>query len=122
MQDGTFVFLKSDLWQPDYEVVPIENYEGFSKGPMNLVLATNKQSGEKYLLASAHGNSTKAEDGRLQITLIKEKFESLSQQIAGLQLLIGIDANTKKRRTLKLLREHMDLLGLIAAEVWTHHH
>ncbi len=118
-KDGTFVFLRSDLWESNYEVIAIENYEGFAKGRLNVVLATSKQTGEKFLLASCHGNSTRPEDGRLQITLIMQKFEELAQQPenAGLQLLIGTDANTKTDEDVHALRLHLDALGLVATGV-----
>lgn len=114
-QDGTFVFLRSDLWEADYTVLSLKGYDGYGKGRINLILATRKQSGEKFLLASAHGNSTRPEDGRLQISLVKEKFEFLRRQPenGGLQLLIGIDANTKTADDVKALREHLDAHGLV---------
>ena len=117
-QDGTFVFLRSDLWEPEYKVIAIDGYEGFERGRLNVILATH-QSGEKFLLASAHGNSTRAEDGRLQISLIMQHFHTLSQQPENgcLQLLIGIDANTKTEEDVKALRAHLDALGLVATSV-----
>lgn len=72
------VVLRSDAWEADYTVLPIESYEGFQSGKINLILAKRKGSGERFLLASCHGNSTKAEDGRLQISLVMEKFHELS--------------------------------------------
>lgn len=114
-QDGTFVFLRSDLWEPDYQVIPIENYEGSQAGRMNLILARKKGSDQQFLLASGHGHSTKSEDGRLQISLIMEKFRQLSN--GNLQLLIGIDANTKTEEDVRLFREHLDTLGLQATQV-----
>ena len=110
-KDGTFVLLRSDLWEPDYEIISIENYEGFSAGRMNVVLATQKNSGQKFLLAACHGHSTKSADGRLQISLVMEKFHQLSD--GTLQLLIGIDANTKTEEDVELFRDHLDKLGLV---------
>lgn len=115
-QDGAFVFLRADLWEPDYQIIPLDRYEGYKNGRVNLILATNL-SGEKFLLASAHGNSTRAEDGRLQIALTMEKFEELASSYAGLQLIIGIDANTKTEEDVQALREHLDTLGLIGTNV-----
>lgn len=111
LQDGTLIFLRSDLWEPDYEIIPIDDYEGYKSGRMNVILAKRKDSGQRFLLASGHGHSTKSEDGRLQISLIMEKFHQLSD--GDLQLIIGIDANTKTEEDVKLFREHLDSLGLI---------
>lgn len=113
-QDGTLVFLRSDLWEPDYKVIQIDGYDGFKQGRMNVVLATLKDSGQKFLLASGHGHSTRAEDGRLQISLVMEKFHELND--GNLQLLIGIDANTKSEEDVHLFREHLSSLGLIATQ------
>lgn len=115
-QDGAFIFLRADLWNPDYQVIPLDRYEGYKNGRVNLILASSL-SGEKFLLASAHGNSTRAEDGRLQIALIMEKFEELSLVNEGLQLIIGIDANTKTEEDVQALRSHLDALGLVGTSV-----
>lgn len=112
--DGTFVFLRSDLWEPDYEIVPIEDYEGFEKGVLNVILATRKDSNEKFLLASCHGHSTRPADGRLQISLVMDKFHQLSD--GNLQLLIGIDANTKSEADVQLFNAHLETLGLTATQ------
>lgn len=116
-KDGTFIFLRSDLWEPDYESVIINDYEGSIKGRLNVILATHIETGERFLLASGHGNSTHPEDGRLQISLIMDKFHQLSQNEEGLQLIIGIDANTKTDEDVKALREHLDSLGLMATNM-----
>ncbi len=115
-QDGCFIFLRRDLWEPDYELIDIEGYAGFKEGRMVVILATRKNSDEKFLLASCHGHSTMAEDGRLQVTLVMKTFHQLSQDL-DLQLLIGIDANTKTEEDGRLLREHLDHLGLTATSV-----
>lgn len=114
-QDGTLVFLRSDLWEPDYEIIPIEGYEGFKAGRMNVILAKRKGLSQQFLLASCHGHSTKSEDARLQISLIMEKFDQLYD--GNLQLLIGIDANTKTEEDVKLFRKHLDALGLVSTQV-----
>ncbi len=116
-KDGCFIFLKNDLWEKDVEILPIENYEGYQKGKINALLATHKSSGKKFLLASCHGNSTNPEDGRLQITLIMQKFKELSNQSSDLQLLIGTDANTKSEKDVEDLNVHLDTLGLTATQV-----
>lgn len=116
-QDGTYVFLRNDEWEPDYEVIPLNEYEGFAKGRLNVILATYKANQAKFLLASAHGNSTKPEDGRLQISLIMQKFQHLLSLYPGLQVIIGIDANTKSDEDVAALRNHLDDLGLIATSV-----
>ena len=70
--------------------------------------------GQRFLLASCHGNSKKTEDGRLQLSLIMEKFHALCDE--NLQLLIGIDANTKTERDVALFHEHLAKLGLQATQ------
>lgn len=110
--DGTLVFLRSDLWEPDYEIISFEGYEGFKGGRINAILAKRKDSHQPFLLASSHGHSTKPEDARLQMTLIMEKFWQLSD--GSLQLLVGIDANTKTEGDVKLFQEHLDTLGLVS--------
>ncbi len=114
--DGTFIFLRKELWEPDYQVIPLPSYEGYAKGRINLILATSR-SGQKFLLVSAHGNSTRPEDGRLQITLAFNKYQELLQEHKNLQLLIGIDANTKTEEDVKALRDHLEALGLTATSV-----
>lgn len=114
-KDGTLVFLRSDIWEPHYTIVPIEGYEGFNAGRMNVILATLKGTDQKFLLAACHGHSTRSEDGRLQISLIMEKYLQLND--GTLQLLIGIDANTKSEEDVALFREHLDSLGLMCTEV-----
>ncbi len=113
-QDGTLILLRSDLWEPNYEILSIENYEGFKAGRMNVILATRKDSGQQFLLASCHGHSTKSEDGRLQIQLIMQKFHQLND--GNLQLIIGIDANTKTEEDVKLFKEHLEKLGLMSTQ------
>jgi hypothetical protein len=116
--DGTLVFLRSDLWEPEYTIVPVDDYKGYAKGRLNVILATSI-TGEKYLLAAGHGNSTNAEDGRLQISHVKNKYDQLSKlpENIDLQLLIGIDANTKNEEDIQALREHLDFLGLVGTDV-----
>lgn len=108
--------MQSDIFEPDYKIIEIKEYEGSLKGRLNVILATTKQTQEKFLLASGHGNSTRAEDGRLQISKMVEKFHELAKlpENAGLQLIIGIDANTKSEKDVEILRELADDLGLIA--------
>lgn len=117
-KDGCFIFLRSDIWQPTYEILSIDGYEGFQKGRINLILAT-MHTGEKFLLASAHGNSTNAEDGRLQVTLIMDAFRQLKQErgYGDLQLLIGMDANTKTESDVIALQQHLSNLGLVGTNV-----
>lgn len=117
--DGTFVFLRGDAWKPSYQIIAIDDYEGYARGRLNVILATKADTGEKFLLASSHGNSTRAEDGRLQIAKIAEKFDQLSRlpENQGLQLVIGIDANTKSDEDVELLRDHLHSLRLVATHV-----
>ncbi len=113
-KDGTFVLLRSDIWEPEYEVIDLQDYDGAAAGRINVILATKKDSGERFLLASGHGHSTKSEDGRRQISLVMEKFHELTD--GTLQVLIGIDANTKTEEDVRLFREHLESLGLQATQ------
>lgn len=117
-QDGTWVFLRSDVWEPTYEVISVEKYKGFHEGRINLIVATTRQ-GERFLLASAHGHSTNAADGRLQVTLIMDIFCELKHQKGyhDLQLLIGMDANTKTEKDVAAFQEHLQSLGLVGTDV-----
>lgn len=115
--DGTFVFLRGDIWESNYQMIAIDEYEGYARGRLNVILATKKDTEEKFLLASSHGNSTRAEDGRLQITKIVEKFYQLSKLHQDLQLVIGIDANTKSHEDVERLHDHLQSLGLVATSV-----
>jgi hypothetical protein len=114
-KDGTFIFLRADVWDPHYQVIAIDDYNGYAKGRLNVILAT--QQNQKFLLASCHGHSTQAEDGRLQITKVMQKFHELKRKNNDLQLIIGIDANTKSEKDIELLRAHLSSLGLIATSV-----
>lgn len=118
-KDGTFVLLRSDIWKPDFIIIPMHAYDGYKDGKLSLILATQKDTGQKFLLAAGHGHDTRSEDGRLQISMIVEKFHELSakEENANLQLLIGIDANTKNAESVRLLQEHLDKLGLISTNV-----
>lgn len=102
------------MWEPDYDIIPIEGYSGYEEGNLTVILATLKETGTKFMLASCHGHSTKPEDGRLQVRLVTEKFRELSQKLEnnGLQLIIGIDANTKTKQDVKDLHDHLEALGL----------
>lgn len=112
-KDGTFIFLKADDWEPEYDLISIKDYE--ETGTMNAIIATRKNSGQKFLLASCHGCSTKPEDGRRQVTLVMQKFHELS--LDGLQVVIGIDANTKSEEDIKNFHEHLASLGLVATNI-----
>ncbi len=116
--DGTYIFLRSDFWEQNYKIIKFDNYPGYLKGRLNVILATTLD-GQKFLLASGHGHSTLAEDGRLQISYVKEKFDQLLKLPVndGLQLLIGIDANTKSEEDINKLRLHLDSLGLVGTKV-----
>ena len=117
-QDGTLVFLKNDFWDPQYENIPIENYSGYDEGRLTVILATQKQTKQKFLLAACHGSSTKSEDGRMQIEKVVEKFNQLSQILnETIILLIGIDANTKTHEDVALFKELLTKHGLISTSV-----
>lgn len=117
--DGCYVFLRSDIWEADYEIIPLSGYDRYKEGVMSVVLATRRDNQGKFLLASCHGHSTKPEDGRRQISLVMEQFHRLSQMPENrwLQLFIGIDANTKSENDVRMLHEHLNALGLVATSV-----
>ena len=117
--DGTLVFLRGDIWESTYQIIAIDDYEGYERGRLNVIVATKKDTGEKFLLASSHGNSTRADDGRLQIAKIVEKFHQLTKlpENKDLQLVIGIDANTKSEKDVELLRDYLQSLGLVGTSV-----
>ncbi len=117
-KDGTIVLLRSDFWNPDYEIIPVDDYEGYKEGRLSVILATQKDTGQKFLLASGHGHSTKSEDGRLQvekvINLLDYLFKTKKENI---KLLIGMDANTKSKEDIKEFNLLLDKLGLIRTSV-----
>lgn len=118
-QDGTLVFLKKTCWEPHVQVLPIKGYARSEKGVLNVVLAREKATHHPFLLASAHGHSTHAEDARQQISLIMQLFSALRTQpeYRDLQLIIGIDANTKRKEDVAAFHAHLRHLGLIATQV-----
>jgi hypothetical protein len=114
---GTFVFLKKDLWEKPEPLTIDAPYEGLRKGKVNPVLAKNKITGEMFLFAACHGDSNDASDGRYQVRLVKEKFDELQKLYPELNLVIGIDANTKSEEQVAALRDELDELGLEATNV-----
>ena len=46
-----------------------------------------------------------------------QKFEELSSHYPDLQLLIGVDANTKSEKDVEEFIQHLDTLGLVATQV-----
>ncbi len=115
--DGAFVFMRSDLWEPDYAMISLDEYEKFDEGCINAVLATLKETGQKFILASCHGHSTQPEDGRLQIKLLMKKFYELKIIYPDLQIIIGMDANTKSKDDVEQFKKVLDENGLIATNV-----
>lgn len=115
-QDGTLIFLKSTEWEKNYEVLSFPSYPGFAKGKLNAIVAKTL-NGELFLLASCHGNSTKPEDGRHQISLVVEKYEELLLKYPDLQLIIGIDANTKSEAQVEDLQKLLESYSLISTRV-----
>ncbi len=112
--DGTLIFLKKDVWEKEYELINIEAYSHREKGTLNLIIATHQETKEQFLLATGHGSSNDAEDGRDQISLIVEKYHEnrCRQGYEKLRLLIGIDANTKKKQDVEALKALLEEKGL----------
>ncbi len=117
-KDGTLIFLRSDFWQPDYEIVPVDNYDGYTEGRLTLVLARQKSTNQLFLLAAGHGHSTKSEDGRYQIREIVKKLGELSLlKNEEIKLIIGIDANTKTINDVQMFRDLLEKLNLVGTSV-----
>jgi hypothetical protein len=116
-EGGCYVFLKSDVWNPDYACIALDEPHRSKHKRINLILAQLQQSGERFLLASCHGDSTNALDGREKVRLVLEKHRELSDQYPGLQLVIGIDANTKSEEDVDALRALVEECGAIATQV-----
>lgn len=114
--DGCFVFLRRSFWKENYEVHLLKKYEGAKKGRINVVLAETVE-GQRFLLASAHGNSTNAADGREQISHVVQLYHQLKEEDEQLKLLIGMDANTKTEEDVEKLQEHLVKLGLMSTRV-----
>lgn len=117
MKDGTLVLLEKDQWEEDYQVIPVEEYKGYKEGKVNIVLAKQKSSSIPFLLASCHGASLDPSDGRKQISIIMKKYRSFQKNNPHLQLIIGIDANTKSQKEVEALYEHLDSLHLVCTKV-----
>ncbi len=48
--DGTYVFLRGDEWEPSYQVIAVDDYEGYSRGRLNVILATKKRQVKNFFL------------------------------------------------------------------------
>ena len=117
-QDGTVVLLASDFWQPAYDVIPFDNYARYKTGGLTAILARQKNTQQLFLLASGHGHSVQTEDGREQIQVVVKKLEQLIQERnEAILLIIGTDANTKKKEDVLAFRKMLDELGLISTQV-----
>lgn len=98
--DGTTLFLREDTWEPGAQVVP-HTYRGDQEADekkLALVLATEKRTKDNFLLAVIHGSASKAADGLgkvEEVLRIFKKFKALPGN-KDLQLIITMDANTKK--------------------------
>ncbi len=108
-QDGTYIFLNPDIWQ---SAKSIQNHPWSEKGTLSILHAT-RHDGTKALLAAAHGNSKDPEDGRKQIAHLAK----LAQEMGNIELIIGIDANTKTTEEKQTLLNLVKKLNLQAATV-----
>ncbi len=117
-KDGTVILLASDFWEPDFEVIPFDEYGKFKAGKLTAILATQKETQQKFLLASGHGNSDVAADGREQMELVARKLQKLMEERdEEILLIIGVDANTKKADDVKAFQELLTKLGLASTQV-----
>lgn len=118
ISDGTFVLLASDFWESDYQIIPFPDYPRSQNGAFSVILATQKDTQQKFLLVSGHGHSVKADDGRLQVTMAVEALQRLSAlEQEPVVLIIGMDANTKSVQDVKLFKELLQELGLQTTEI-----
>lgn len=116
-KDGTVILLASDFWEPDFEVIPFDEYGKFKAGKLTAILATQKETQQKFLLASGHGNSDVAADGREQMELVARKLQKLMEERdEEILLIIGVDANTKKAADVKAFQELLTKLGLVSTQ------
>ncbi|MBS1987067.1 hypothetical protein JST99_04015 [Candidatus Dependentiae bacterium] len=117
-KDGTVILLASDLWEPNFEVIPFDEYGKFKAGKLTAILATQKETQQKFLLASGHGNSDDAADGREQMKRVAQKLQQLMEERAEeILLIIGVDANTKKTADVKAFQKLLTELGLVSTQV-----
>lgn len=117
---GTTIFLREDLWEKEVQVIQHGHLDDKKKtDKLVLVVATAKKTGDKFLHVSIHGDSSVAKDGREKIAEAVKQFKLLKERRGNedLELLIGIDANTKKQMDIGALQEQLTELGLYATEV-----
>jgi len=113
------IFLHRDLWDEDYKVISFEGkYADKDRKHLTMVLAKCKQTGEWFAFASSHGDAGKSEDGRRQLELIKEAFDSLDRKLyPNIQLVVQADANTKTREDATAYQDKADDLDLEYSEM-----
>lgn len=117
-KDGTMILLRSDFWEPEFEIIPFNEYAKYNAGKLTAILATPKESQQKFLLVSGHGHSEQAEDGREQMQhAVKKLAQLIEERNEEIFLIIGVDANTKKKEDVKAFRKMLDDLGLISTQV-----
>lgn len=117
-KDGTLILLRSDFWEPDFEIIPFNEYAKYKAGKLTAILATQKASQQKFLLVSGHGHSEQAEDGREQMQHAVKKLAQLTEEKGEeIFLIIGTDANTKKKADVEAFQKVLNELGLISTHV-----
>lgn len=89
--DGTLVFLDSDIWYSNYQIIKIPKY--VNNGKINAIIAKLKNTNEQFMLCSCHGKSTDYKDAINQIQDIQKIWSTFYKNTT--KLVIGIDANTK---------------------------
>lgn len=120
--DGTYVFLRSRAWavKKVYSADEIKSSYPLHEerlGRINAVVAQHLKTGKCFFLASAHSKDGKsAADSLNQIKAIQDLYQRAVSDApdSGMQLLIGMDANTKKRQEVAAFRARLNELNLVA--------
>lgn len=103
----TALFLREKRWK---DIEPIKT----NLRKLAMVLATDKQTKDRFLHVSAHSYSTDAKEGLEKIKEAIRVYRELQQQPGNkdLILMIGVDANTKETVDIEALQQLMQQEGL----------
>lgn len=109
INNGCLIFLKREKWS---NIVNVSLEKNNLK--VNIILAKYSDNKE-YMLASCHGNSRDASDGRNLITIIYNIYLRHKQNNNNLNLIIGTDANTKSNTDINLFNLLIKNLSLYSS-------